>query len=356
MDEQYTTTILDTELPHEADGINAVTVGTKIYLLGGRYSDDDGDAYLKTINVFDTETNTITTLDTKLNYGIGRNETGVGKVGTKIYLFGGHYFAGAGNGGNIYLKTIDVLDTETNTITTLDTQLPYGASNIPVGVVGTKIYLFGGSAFTEYYDNILVFDTEDNTITTLDATVPLYSDGSRISNYTVVAVGTKIYLLGGWGGLSYLDTIRVFDTETNAFIPYDVVLPYGNTGCAGAVVESQIFLFGGMRNKNNTVVFDTNTDTVTTLEAILPTEVGFAGAAAVGENIYLFGGLVSSDIYSKTISVFAISTIAKHITNAYIRKNSVWQKQDTFQRVNGEWVKQPQDGYETQGGQWSALS
>lgn len=342
MNEQYTADIINAELPHGVDGINAVTVGTKIYLLGGRYKDDDGDHYLKTINVFDTETNAITTLDTQLNYGIGRDRTGVGKVGTKIYLFGGQYFAGAGNGGNIWLNTIDVFDTETNTITTLDTKLPYEASNIPVGVVGTKIYLFGGSSWTDDYDNILVFDTTNNAITTLDATVPRYIDGSRISSYTVVAVGTKIYLISGFGALTYLDTIHVFDTETNAFIEYDTVLPYGNMGCAGAVVESQIYLFGGMRNKSNTVVFDTNTDTVSTLEAILPTAVGFAGAAAVDENIYLFGGLVSTTVFSKTISVFSIVPEPEPTLpegDFYKVVNRQWVKHDAVKPTGSEWVK-----------------
>ena len=59
-------------------------------------------------------------------------------VGTKIYLFGG-------NGDSGYLSTINVFDTTTNTITTLSTTLPKAATGIASAAVGTKIYLFGGN-------------------------------------------------------------------------------------------------------------------------------------------------------------------------------------------------------------------
>lgn len=36
--------------------------------------------------------------------------------------------------------------------------------------------------------------------------------------------------------------------------------------------------------------------------------------------------------------------------------NRQWVKHDAVKPADGEWVKQPQKGYETQGGQWSALS
>ena len=84
-------------------------------------------------------------------FGNGSLETGIsylptgaygiatGVVGTKIYLFGGHINYNR-------LNTINVFDTTTNTITTLSTTLPTKAGGIASGVVGTKIYLFGGDS------------------------------------------------------------------------------------------------------------------------------------------------------------------------------------------------------------------
>lgn len=39
--------------------------------------------------------------------------------------------------------------------------------------------------------------------------------------------------------------------------------------------------------------------------------------------------------------------------NGYKVKNGAGVKQDAYKRVGRQWVKQPQDGYEAQGGQWS---
>ena len=90
-------------------------------------------------------------------------------------------------------------------ITDTGTTLPRVANGIGTAAVGTKIYLFGG--YSNNYtclNTIQVFDTTNNTIQTLSTTLPqaMYGMGT-------VAVGTKIYLFGGYSK-SYMNTINLF--------------------------------------------------------------------------------------------------------------------------------------------------
>ena len=193
-------------LPTRLEWTAAGVVGTKIYTFGGSIPDGVSSA----INVFDTETNTITTLSTKLP--IKALGIAAGVVGTKIYLFGG-------NTGSYSLTTINVFDTETNTITTLSTRLPTSASGIAAGVVGTEIYLFGGSD-GNYLSTINVFNTVTNIITTLSTALP-----TGTSRMATGVVGTKIYILGGYGSGGFSSTINLFTVHSYLSVNTVALIP-----------------------------------------------------------------------------------------------------------------------------------
>ena len=274
--------------------IASAVVGTKMYLFGGKYATN-----LKKINVFDTESNTITALGTTLPsaaYGIAS-----AVVGTKVYLFGGRMT-------NSYLKTINVFDTESNTITTLSTTLPYAAHGIAPAVIGTKVYLFGGYTDSnynytgggDYLKTINVFDTESNTITTLSTTLPAYTYG-----IAPAVIGTKVYLFGGYTG-NPLHTINVFDTESNTITTLSTTLPYAAHDIASAVVGTKVYLFGGYSGSDyhNTInVFDTESNAITTLDTKLPNPAYGIASSVVGTKVYLYGGITEGR-YLDTINVF----------------------------------------------------
>ena len=216
-------------LPRRASAITSAAVGTKVYLFGGL----DG-SQLNTINVFDTENNTINTLSITLPSAASAIASAA--VGTKVYLFGG-------KDDSSYLSTINVFDTETNTITMLSTTLPYRLSGIASAAVGTKVYLFGGEYSTSYYSIISVFDTETNTITMLSTTLP-----QGASTIASAAVGTKVYLFGGGNKSSRFSTINVFDTENNTINTLSITLPSAASAIASAAVGTKVYLFGGYAN------------------------------------------------------------------------------------------------------------
>ena len=345
-----TISTLSTTLPDATEKIEAVAVGTKIYLFGG-YSLMTGS--LDTIQVFDTTNNTISTLSTKLPHT--EDGIGIAAVGTKIYLFGGHYWNSSNS--SVYLDTIQVFDTTNNTISTLSTKLPTPTTNMGAAAAGTKIYLFGGenwSGSKHYrFNTIRVFDTTNNTISTLSTTLP-----EKTSSMGIAAVGTRIYLFGGYyfnssNSTASLNTIQVFDTTNNTILTplatlsntttesvihtatvgtniylfgvekgsYDTIQLFDTVnstistfattsltaayGIGTAAVGTKIYLFGGRGNKylNTIQVFDTTNNTISTLSTTLPTAAFSIGTVAVGTKIYLFGGYISNGRLN-TINVF----------------------------------------------------
>ena len=292
-------------LPEPIYEAASAVIGNKIYLFG-----PSGTTYKDTINVFDTENNTIATLETKLPTAAMGIASAV--VGTKIYLFGGQ------TGISSYLNTINIFDTKNNTITTANSTISPAASVISAAVVGTKIYLFGGyKYFTPNSQAIIsVYDTENDTVTILNAVLP-----SGAHSIASAVVGTKIYLFGGnyYNGSStkYLNTISVFDTETNMIDTIDVTLPIASYSIASAVVGTKIYLFGG-KCSGNTVwssldsinVFDTTNNTITTLDTRLPKSTYGIALGVIGNKIYLIGGRgesLNTGYELKTVDIFNVS-------------------------------------------------
>ena len=104
-------------------------------------------------------------------------------VGKKAYLFC------TSDGDN----TIKEFDSQTNKITTLSTKLPRYYDYVSVGTVNENIYILGGSRNTSYYSEILEFNPKANTIETLSVSLPKKADGIG------VATGNgKIYMFGGF--------------------------------------------------------------------------------------------------------------------------------------------------------------
>lgn len=278
-------------------GITTATVGNKIYLFGG-YTNN---GYPNSIQVYDSETNTLQTLDTVLlNTGFLKACT----VGNKIYLFG---------------SNIQIFDTTNYSIQSLSIYV-HGCDS--VAAVGTKIYSFGGysgkstSIDSGYYNDIQVFDTVNNTLSTLSATLH-----DRASKIGAIAVGTKIYLFGGYARWfrdhTNYATIQIFDTLTSTVQLLDTNLLSGGYDFGISSVGNKIYLFGQhyttqsgttLYNSfyNRIQVFDIINNTIQRLDIQLPSGTANIGTSAVGTKIYLFGGQTSNDSLS-TINQFTVA-------------------------------------------------
>ena len=227
------------------DGVGVAVVGTKIYLFAGQYY---SSYYRNTtgIYVFDTETETITTV---ANFSSKQAYMSCVAVGNKIYIFGGNYNVG----GSVYFEdAIYVFDCDTHTLTTLVAKLPFACGRMGSALVGNKIYLFGGkkSESTPYYtDKICVFDIETLTLTQIETVLP-----TALCQMGCGVIGTKIYLFGGKSS-DGTSTIYVFDTETETITTLDTTLLITLYGMGTVTIGNKIYLFGGWGDSYTIKVF-----------------------------------------------------------------------------------------------------
>jgi N-acetylneuraminic acid mutarotase len=271
-------------LPSYRYEMAAAAVGDKIYVFGGRTeTNSSSSAFSSDIILFDTKTNTITTLTQKLDVGLA--EAAIAAVGTKIYLFGGYYYRSTGIG---YRSHIIIFDTETHTRTTSSTFLPSSCADMSAAAVGNDIYLFGGRSNGSHSSYIYVFHTKSDSLERVPVYLPTARAGSGIAT-----VGHKIYVIGGSKGtVDYLYDIIMYDTEKGTITTLAPKLSSSQIYSEAASVGTKIYIFGGS-NTNKIFELDTETNKLTQLYTILPANIYSEGIAAVGNKIYLLGGYAS---------------------------------------------------------------
>lgn len=243
-------------------GCAIVTYGKKIYFLGGAnalHSNplDESAGFSNAVFSYDTETNTFaneewTTAATGLKQGVLADyllctTATAAAVGEHAYIYGGARF-NASNGEYERSTKPIYYNLRVGASDNASAGGSFDVSDSVAVAVGDKIYLFGGE---EYFENaqvyswsagIWVHDTANHTISRLATTLP--TAAMRIG---ACAVGTKIYLFGGetakdFGGK--LDTIYVFDTETETIEQYPVNLPFAASRISAAAIGNRIYLSG----------------------------------------------------------------------------------------------------------------
>lgn len=181
--------------------------------------------------------------------------------------------------------------------------------------VGTDIYMFGGYYGGTMTNNIFKFDTITKTTTTLSAT--LYQ---QLAYVAAAVVGNFIYLFGGLKSGGDYTSIVKYNISTGEISSTSKSLDTnaGHSSIGAAVVGTKVYLFGGKKYGTGALskiqVYDTENNTITTLSTSLPYGANDIAAVAIGTNIYLFGGNNDSVSY-KSVLVFdttnnTISTLA----------------------------------------------
>ena len=181
--------------------MGVATIGTKIYAISGK---DASYNFLNTTEVFDTTTNIWTSLGAISNINTARFNMGTTTIGSKIYVFGGQDVKFTN------INTTEVLDTTTNIWTSLGptSNLNTARSGLGAGKIGTKIYAFGGQDVNFSYINTTeVFDTTTNIWTSLGPTSNLNTTRYEMGAATL---GTNIYVFGGHIETNYFNTMEVY--------------------------------------------------------------------------------------------------------------------------------------------------
>ena len=211
------------------DGACSAAVGSNYYVLGG-----NGQSYIykHSFPVSDR-----TQMSTQLAYG-GRGFM-CGAVGTKIYIFGG-----ASDNGSSPKKYIQEYDTENNTIATINSNaigVMYGGCVVN----GSNIHIIGGSTYGTSVDSVkhYIFNTESKTISSV-SDVPV----RRIGSACVLDDGC-IYICGGhdagYVGAGVRSDIYKYDIASDTYSKLNFELHHPVAYASACIVGRKLYVFGG---------------------------------------------------------------------------------------------------------------
>lgn len=128
-------------------------------------------------------------------------------------------------------------------------------------------------------------------------------------NLTLAEVGDRLYAIGGVDG-AVLSTAEEFISEQSEWIPRASV-PIPIAGSAGAVIEGQVFLFGGVSAGAQilaaVLVYDAGSDSWEFGPA-MPRARQDAAAVVVGSSVYVIGGYNITEGYLDSVDVFDVET------------------------------------------------
>lgn len=213
--------------------------------------------------------------------------------------------AALGDGRFALLGGLTAADTSTADVVVGDvhgaavkTSLPNAQHDAQAAALGGRVYVFGGGQYTEY-DHILDYDAATNAVAGAGSLPTASSDS------TVTGDGSTAYVVGGYDGARWLDTVLAFQPGS----PPRVLahLPVGLRYAAAAFAGGSILVAGGSTPSgiSDTVYrVDPRTGSVTTLVR-LPAGVTHAAAGVIGETMYLVGGR-GENVSDRTAQVLAI--------------------------------------------------
>ena len=284
------------DMPTARYNFDTCIVDGKVFAIGGEI-DVFGDRAIATVEVYDPKTDT---WERKADMPTARSGVATLVVDGKIYAMGGveikKFAVGPGWGHTIKrLPAVEVYDPATDTwIQKADMPVPRSGSTC---VVDGKIYRIGGSNEKQWRSEIVdVYDPATDTW------AKAKSMNHARSAAAVSVINGKIYAMGGngWPQIPnhpgpFLSSIEVYDPKTNRWTE-KTEMPAPKSGHTASVIDGKIYVIGGGFRGNgpymylSTVeVYDPETDRWTQ-EPDMP--VGKSGheAAVINGNIYIFGG------------------------------------------------------------------
>ena len=171
-------------------------------------------------------------------------------------------------------------------------------------VVNNMIYVMGGYNGSSYYNTLEVFDPNTNTWSTPSTTGTFTARRGLACS----VVDGKIYVMGGYNGSTVLNTLEVFDPSTNVWsTPKTTGTFTAREKLCSSVVNNKIYAMGGFDGNthlNTLEVFDPATNiwsTPATTGTFTPRR-GIT-SCVVGGKIFVMGGY-NGTLYLNTVEVF----------------------------------------------------
>lgn len=273
----------------------AVNDGNKIYVLAGA----NHKGLLGDIDVIDPQTQQVTTLETRLIPRRYFSAVWDGKH--SIYLIGG---VSKVKGRYRFEKRVEVFNTITQEITFAQA-LPAPTRINSAVLFNERIFVFGGSYPSKKGLKasaiVSVLDIEQNkwmkakNMPTAKTTRAVVKDG-------------YIYVAGGYNQQSKLSTFERFDPKLNQWqvLPS---MPEGVSAHSATVVGDKLFLFGDYDNLTSTYAYDFS------IKKWNKIDIGFKGsrhnaATTLAEKTYVIGGNIGSKgPFLDNIQIFELSSL-----------------------------------------------
>jgi len=270
------------------EGACASEIGDKIYVAFGY---DSGDSNL--LRIYDIASDT---------WSFGPNGPApLRSEGYQGVAHGGKLYCMGGRAGSP-LPDLDSFNPATNTWTSL-ASMPQARAGTAAAGQGNGIYVFGGRTTTAPSEPACVGTIAPGASTTIlryDIDTDSWANAGNLavsrSDATAARVGAKIYIFGGCGTGSMLNSIEVYDPKTQTSTLLAVTLPTQRALMASATAGNEVHLTGGVNSlPDNYVVFNAVKGTVN-VGTPLPTScpAGFARAehssVAHGNRLYVIGG------------------------------------------------------------------
>lgn len=228
------------DMTHTRSGAACVVAGEKIYVLGGTIATDYRS---KSVEIFDTATLVWEQLPSDMQYVKERHSAVL--VGRKIYVLGGRR--------SVKAECYD-LDTEQWSDIASMTINRYSYDAV---ALNGKIYAVGGmreipkrkneECYTEcnmyhrFLSSVEVYDISKNEWSLVDAKMK-----NRRYGCSIISVGAKILVFGGWDDTEFVSAIETFDTQTNEWTGSHIPPPDVQRAEFAAVSrQNDIVLFGG---------------------------------------------------------------------------------------------------------------
>ena len=306
----------------------AAVVNDEIYLIGGINKDENlggGAPALARVDVYDPLTNTWRTAADMLTPRISPKAA---VFSTDIYVFGG--YSRTAVRGEKYKKTVEVYDTRTDTWVR-KRDMPTLRRNFGTAVVNGKIYIIGGSVHDKRFGKQVstgLVEVYDPLTSRWEKRADMPTKRGRIN---VDVVDDKIYVIGGHilleQGLGLLvdrfsKRIEEYNPKTNSWrrLPD---LPMFKYAFSTVVVDDEIYTMGGYDMENHFKYLDlveVYNPIVNRWRPSPPMPTASMTVAAVANGtIYLLGSTDKNYRFSPAVEAFdtgfrAVDAKGKHST------------------------------------------
>lgn len=199
-------------------------------------------------------------------------------------------------------------------------------------VVGNDVYFIGGQELPEKrFDEIFVLHTDTMKV---DKVNPTRGVPPKFARHTAVTIDEKIYLFGGFDGVSKHFHLSVFDAKTTEWTSPkpDGQNPPSRTNHSAVAIDSKMYVFGGMYKDssagNDRLIFLNDMYVLETRGQLkwtklqqrgeLPTPRCGHRMVAFGHLLVLFGGGCGEQWDSKFSDVYVYDTITNEWTKPKI--------------------------------------